>query len=78
MFIYLLLRERERAPASLKVGEGQRERRRERIPIRLHTVSTEHKVGLRLTNCETMNLAEIKNQMLNQLSHPGTPTYHHF
>ena len=35
-------------------GEAERERRRERIPSRLHTVSTEPNVGLELTNGEIM------------------------
>ena len=38
------------------MGEGQRgrerEREKERIPSRLHTVSTEPDVGLKLTNHE--------------------------
>ena len=50
-------------------GKGQRER----IPSRLHTVSTEPVVGLNLTNCKIMTQAEIKIQMFNQLSHPGAP-----
>ena len=42
--------ERERK----SVWEEQRERVRERIPSRLHTVSTELNAGLNLTNCKIM------------------------
>ena len=64
MFIYFE-RERERA----QVGEGQRER----IPSRLHTVSTEPDVGFNPLHPEIMTWAETKSQMLRQLSHPGAP-----
>ena len=47
MFIYLFQgRDRERA--------SRREAERERIPGRLHTVSTDPNTGLDLTNCEIM------------------------
>ena len=46
MFIYLFLSEKES-----KQGKG-RERGRERIPSRLHAVSTEPDAGLKLMNCE--------------------------
>ena len=46
MFIYLFLRER--------AGEGQREREIERIPSRLHAVSTEPNAGLKPMNHEIM------------------------
>ena len=50
------------------------ERGRERIPNRLHAVSTEPDVVLDSTNCERiMTRASIKSQMLNGLSHPGSP-----
>ena len=62
-----ILKEREQA------GEGERERRRDRIPGRLHTVSMDPDVGLKLTNCEIMTRAEIKSRTLNQPSHPGAP-----
>ena len=58
--------------------EAQREREREREggrkenPEQAHTVSTE---GLKLTNCEIMTGAQIKNWTLSQLSHPGAPLY---
>ena len=41
-------------------GERQRERRRERIPSRLHTVSTEPSVGVELPNHEIMIWAKGK------------------
>ena len=47
MYLFIL-RERER-----EQGRG-RERRRERIPRRLHTVSTEPDVGLKPPNREIM------------------------
>ena len=55
------------------MGEGQRER--ERIPSRLHTVSMEPKVGLRLRSLNIMTGAEIKSKMPNQcqLNHAGAP-----
>ena len=70
--VYLFLRESES-----KHGRG-RERGRERIPSRLCTVSSEPDVGLKLINYEIMIWAEIKSQMLNQLSHPGTPLRYFF
>ena len=53
-------------------GEGA-EREGERIPSRLHTVSTEPHVGLELTNHDIMTSAETKSGMLNQVSYPGVP-----
>ena len=64
-FTYLYLTERAR------VREGQRARMS--IPSRLWTVSTEPNTGLQPTNREIMTWVEIKNQLLNWLSHPGTP-----
>ena len=43
----------------------------ERVPSRLHTVSTEPDAGL--TNCEIMTWVKVRSQTLNHLSHPGTP-----
>ena len=45
-------------------GKAEREER-ERIPSRLHIVSAESHMGLKLTNCEIMTLAEIKSRTLN-------------
>ena len=45
---------RERENTCTSEGEGGRERERERIPSRLHTVSVEPNVGLKLTNPEIM------------------------
>ena len=42
-----------RETETVQAGKG-RERRRERIPSRLHTVSTDPKVELEPTNCEIM------------------------
>ena len=50
-------------------GEGQRER----IPGRLHTVSTEPDVGLEPHNHEMMTLAEIKSWMLKPTEPPRWP-----
>ena len=52
-FVYF---ERERDRQRERVGEEQREREREgeRIPSRLHTVSTQPDVGLYLMNHEIM------------------------
>ena len=52
-------------------GGAERRREGERIPSSLCIVSTQPNVRLELTNCEIMTRAEIKSQMLNQLSHPG-------
>ena len=51
MFMYF---EREREPVRVHAskGEAERERGRERIPSRLHAVSTELNVGLELRNRE--------------------------
>ena len=56
-----------------KKGEMGRDRRRARILSRLHTVRAEPDAGLEPTNCEIMTWAEIRSQLLNQLSHPGAP-----
>ena len=64
-------RGRERAHASREGAE--REREEERIPSRLHTVSTEPSVEIKPTNHEIMTWVEIKSQMLNRLSHPSVP-----
>ena len=64
LFIYL---EREH-----EQGRG-RERGRERSPSRLHTVSMETNVGLKLTKHEIMTWAEAKSRTVNWLSHPGAP-----
>ena len=45
--------------------------RRDGIPSRLHSAGPD--AGLELTDCEIVTWAEIKNQTLNQLCHPGTP-----
>ena len=42
-----------------QIREEQRERERERIPSRLHTVSTEPNAGLELTNREIMTWAKV-------------------
>ena len=47
----------------------------ERIPSRLHTVSTEPNSGLKLTNRVIMTRPKIKSRMLNRLSHPGALYY---
>ena len=52
--VYLFLRERERVGALARAKEWQRERERRRIPNRLHTVSAEPNLGLKLTNHEIM------------------------
>ena len=65
-------RERESEP---EWGRGETEREREKIPSRLYTVSTQPDTGLELTNCEMVTLANIRSRSLNQLSHPGAPTF---
>ena len=65
IFVMFVLRERG--------TEGQREG--DRIPSRLHTVSAEPDVGLKLTKHEIMIWAETKSQNLNWLSHPGTSEF---
>ena len=45
----------ERGSMSVCTNRGGAEGRRDRIPSRLHTVSTEPNVGLELTNCEIMS-----------------------
>ena len=53
-------------------GRG-RERGRQRIPSRLHAVSTEPDTRLELLNHEIVTRAKTKSQALNELSHPGAP-----
>ena len=64
MFIYF---ERER--------EREREREGERIPSRVHTVSTEPDVEFDLMNCGIMTLAKTNSQILNQMSHPASSDF---
>ena len=47
-------RERDKDRGTETASGGRVERRRERIPRRLHDVSTEPNVGLELTNSEVM------------------------
>ena len=47
-------KEREKEGERKPVGEWEKGRRRERVPSRLHTVSVEPDMGLKLTNCEIM------------------------
>ena len=53
-----------------------RKRGRERIPSRLHTVSTEPPTGLELRNHEIMTWAKTKSWPFNQLSHPRDPVHY--
>ena len=46
-------------PTQVSLRGSGRERGRERIPGRLHTVSTEPDTGLKLTNCEIMTGAKV-------------------
>ena len=58
------------------MGERQRKRRcgeRQRIPSRLHTVSTEPDNGAGTDELQDHDLSQ--SQMLNQLSHPGAPRF---
>ena len=67
-----ILRERGRESTSRGGAERERERERERIPSRLHAISAEPNVGLKLMNREIMTWAEIKSCPFNRLSHIGT------
>ena len=71
LFIYF---ERVRTHTHTHKRVRGREGWRERIPSRLHAVSSEPKARLN-TNHEIMTWAKIKSQMLNRLSHPGAPTW---
>ena len=73
IFFFKFIFERERERVCARVGEGPRERGRERIPSRLWAVSAEPDAGLKLTNREIMTRADIRSQILHQLSYPGTP-----
>ena len=55
-------------------GRG-RERGSERIQSRLPAVSSEPDIGLDLTKSEIKTWAKTKSQVLNRLSHPGTPVW---
>ena len=68
MFIYF---ERERARAH---EQGRGREKGETVPSRLHTVGTEPNVRPDPRNRETVTGAEIKSQMLNQLSPASAPT----
>ena len=59
-------------------GQGERGGERERIPSRLHTVSTEPHAGLDLTNREIMTWAEVKGWTLDPLSRSGAPEKNRF
>ena len=58
---------------SLFLRKKAHRRGRESISSRLHAVSTEPHMGLKLMNYEIMTWAEIKGLLLNQLNHPGAP-----
>ena len=62
----------------LWAGEGQRDGGRERIPRRLHALSSKLNIWLELMNCEIMTWAKTKSQTLNWLTHPGTPQTENF
>ena len=62
----------------VRASEHEWRRGRDRIPTRLHAVSTEADAGLEPMNCEIMTWAEIKSQTLNQLSHPCAPEAKNF
>ena len=65
--IYLFEKEREREQ------EGQRERESESQAD--SQLSVECKAGLNLMTLRSKTRAEIKSQMLNRLSHPGTLSF---
>ena len=46
-------------------GGAERQGERERVPSRLHAVSTKPDAGLKLTNHEIMTCAETKSWRLN-------------
>ena len=52
---------------------GAAEREGERIPSRLHAVSTESDMGLDITNSEIIPRVKIKGRTLNPLSYPRAP-----
>ena len=56
-------------------GRAERKEERDRIPKRLHTVSTEPGAGLEPTNHKIMTWAEIKSGILNQISHPSVSPF---
>ena len=64
---------KDRGNETQRVEEEHREGERERIPSRIHTVSTEPDAGVNPTNCEITTGTKIKSQMLNRLSHSSTP-----
>ena len=68
-FKLFILREREREPVCMSRGGAEREG--ERIPRRPCTVNAEPDAGLKPTHHEIMTRAQIKSQMLIQLSNPG-------
>ena len=66
-------RERERERERICTSGGGAEKRRDRILSRLHTVSAEPDMGLKLRNCETITQAELKSGTLNHLYHLDLP-----
>ena len=77
---FFILRERETERESMctcahaQVGEGQRERENPKQAPCCQALCL--KQGLILLT-EIMTSAEIQSQMLNQLSHPGSPVLSH-
>ena len=65
------MKEREHVCTLAQASRGGAEREGERIPSRLHAVSAEPNVGLKLTNREIVTRVK-SSQMLSQLSHLGT------
>ena len=78
IFFMLVYFEREREREHTSRGGAERETERERIPSRLHAVSTEPDTGLSLTNCEIMPRAEIRSGVFNCPSHSGAPNVYLF
>ena len=72
MFLFIFETEREH-----EQGRG-RERGRHRIQSRLQALSCQHRVWCGARTHESWDYDLSRSQMLNQLSHPGTPQFSTF
>ena len=66
LFIFLSLFIFEGEIENMKMSQGGAEREGQRIPSRLHAVSAEPDVELKLTNHEIMTGAKMKSQYLTK------------
>ena len=73
-FLFIFDRKRERERDGTQAGGG-RERGRHRIRSRLQALSCQHRARCRARTHELQDHDLSQSKTLNQLSHPGAPTF---